>query len=61
MSAAPLLIEHKDVVDRVTLNRPARLNALDDSLVVRFQHSHPIAAGVFANVGIERPLAISIC
>jgi hypothetical protein len=26
-------------------------------LVVRFQHSHPIAAGTFANVGIKGPLA----
>jgi hypothetical protein len=25
--------------------------------VVRFQHSHPIAAGTFANVGIKGPLA----
>lgn len=33
MGAAPLLIEHKDGVDRVTLNRPDRLNALDDGLV----------------------------
>jgi hypothetical protein len=24
--------------------------------VVQFQHSHPIAAGIFANVGIEGPL-----
>jgi hypothetical protein len=24
-------------------------------LVVRFQHSHPIAAGTFANVGIKGP------
>lgn len=33
MSAAALLIEHEDGVDRVTMNRPDRLNALDDSLV----------------------------
>jgi hypothetical protein len=26
------------------------------ALVVQFQHSHPIAAGTFANVGIEGPL-----
>jgi hypothetical protein len=25
-------------------------------LVVQFQHSHPVAAGTFANVGIEGPL-----
>jgi hypothetical protein len=25
--------------------------------VVRFQHSHPVAARAFANVGIDRPLA----
>jgi hypothetical protein len=24
-------------------------------LVVQFQHSHPIAAGTFANIGIEGP------
>ena len=29
----PLLIEHDDGVDRVTLNRPERLNALDPSLI----------------------------
>src|SRR5262249_43395851 len=29
----PLLIEHKDGVDRVTLNRPESLNALDPSLI----------------------------
>jgi enoyl-CoA hydratase/carnithine racemase len=33
MSASPLRIEHEDGVDRVTLSRPDRLNALDDSLV----------------------------
>jgi hypothetical protein len=27
-------------------------------LVVRFQHSHPFAAGTFANVGIKGPLEI---
>jgi hypothetical protein len=27
----PLLIEHEDGVDRVTLNRPESLNALDPS------------------------------
>jgi hypothetical protein len=27
-------------------------------LVVRFQHSHPIAASTFANVGIKGPLEI---
>src|SRR6266513_3010955 len=30
---------------------------LPDMLVVRFQHSHPIASSTFANVGIEGPLA----
>ena len=29
----PLLIEHDDGVDRVTLNRPDALNALDPSLI----------------------------
>ena len=29
----PLLIEHEDGVDRVTLNRPENLNALDPSLI----------------------------
>ena len=29
----PLLIEHDDGVDRVTLNRPEHLNALDPSLI----------------------------
>jgi hypothetical protein len=29
-------------------------------LVVRFQHSHPIAASTFANVGIKGPLEILI-
>ena len=29
----PLLIEHDDGVDRVTLNRPESLNALDPSLM----------------------------
>ena len=29
----PLLIEHDDGVDRVTLNRPESLNALDPSLI----------------------------
>src|SRR5258708_12205178 len=29
----PLLIEHDDGVDRVTLNRPENLNALDPSLI----------------------------
>ena len=29
----PLLIEHDDGVDRVTLNRPDSLNALDPSLI----------------------------
>jgi enoyl-CoA hydratase/carnithine racemase len=29
----PLLIEHKDGVDRVTLNRPESLNALDPALI----------------------------
>src|SRR6202000_1081272 len=31
--AEPLLIEHQDGVDRVTLNRPDSLNALDASLI----------------------------
>jgi hypothetical protein len=30
---------------------------LREELVVRFQHSHPITAGTFANVGIKGPLA----
>src|SRR5690349_24710628 len=29
----PLLIEHSDGLDRVTLNRPESLNALDPSLI----------------------------
>ena len=29
----PLLIEHDDGIDRVTLNRPDNLNALDPSLI----------------------------
>jgi enoyl-CoA hydratase/carnithine racemase len=29
----PLLIEHDDGVDRVTLNRPQNLNALDPALI----------------------------
>ena len=29
----PLLIEHEDGLDRVTLNRPENLNALDPSLI----------------------------
>ena len=29
----PLLIEHDDGVDRVTLNRPENLNALDPDLI----------------------------
>ena len=29
----PLLIEHQDGVDRVTLNRPDSLNALDPALI----------------------------
>ena len=29
----PLLIEHDDGVDRVTLNRPDNLNALDPALI----------------------------
>ena len=29
----PLLIEHDDGVDRVTLNRPDSLNALDPALI----------------------------
>ena len=29
----PLLIEHDDGVDRVTLNRPESLNALDPALI----------------------------
>ena len=29
----PLLIEHDDGVDRVTLNRPEHLNALDPALI----------------------------
>ena len=31
--AKPLLIEHDDGVDRVTLNRPDSLNALDPGLI----------------------------
>src|SRR5436190_22992644 len=31
--AKPLLIEHQDGVDRVTLNRPDSLNALDPGLI----------------------------
>jgi enoyl-CoA hydratase/carnithine racemase len=30
---APLLIEHHDGVDRVTLNRPESLNALDPAMI----------------------------
>src|ERR1700731_5275715 len=30
---------------------------LSTGLVVRFQHSHPVAASTFANVGIKGPLA----
>jgi hypothetical protein len=26
--------------------------------VARFQHSYPVSPSIFANVGIERPLAI---
>jgi hypothetical protein len=26
-------------------------------LAIRFQHSHPFAAGIYANVGIKGPLA----
>jgi enoyl-CoA hydratase/carnithine racemase len=33
MGASPLRVEHEDGVDRVTLNRPDRLNALDDALI----------------------------
>lgn len=33
MTATPLLVEHADGVDWVTLNRPDSLNALDDQLV----------------------------
>ena len=33
MMTKPLLIEHDDGVDRVTLNRPQNLNALDSSLI----------------------------
>ncbi len=33
MVAEPLLIEHQDGLDRVTLNRPESLNALDPSLI----------------------------
>ena len=29
----PLLIEHQDGLDRVTLNRPENLNALDPTLI----------------------------
>jgi len=29
----PLLIEHDDGIDRVTLNRPDSLNALDPALI----------------------------
>jgi enoyl-CoA hydratase/carnithine racemase len=29
----PLLIEHSDGLDRVTLNRPESLNALDPALI----------------------------
>src|SRR5262249_30789568 len=32
-----------------------RAHAPFPALVVRFQHSHPIAAGTFANVGIKGP------
>ncbi|MEH2479493.1 enoyl-CoA hydratase/carnithine racemase [Nitrobacteraceae bacterium AZCC 2146] len=33
MSVGPLLIEHADGVDRVTLNRPDSLNALDPAMI----------------------------
>ncbi|MGL4560447.1 MAG: enoyl-CoA hydratase/isomerase family protein, partial [Afipia sp.] len=33
MTAAPLLVEHADGVDWVTLNRPDSLNALDDQMI----------------------------
>ena len=33
MTAMPLLVEHADGVDWVTLNRPDSLNALDDQMV----------------------------
>ena len=33
MGASPLRVEHDGGVDRVTLNRPDRLNALDDALI----------------------------
>jgi enoyl-CoA hydratase/carnithine racemase len=33
MSVGPLLIEHDDGVDRVTLNRPDSLNALDPAMI----------------------------
>jgi hypothetical protein len=34
----------------------ADVTTLQSALVVRFQHSHPIEAGTFANVGIKGPL-----
>src|SRR5258708_25645451 len=33
LNVSPLLIEHHDGVDRVTLNRPDSLNALDPALI----------------------------
>jgi hypothetical protein len=32
-----------------------QFNPTSERLVVRFQHSHPLAAGTFANVGIKGP------
>ena len=37
----PLLIEHNDGVDTVTLNRPEHLNALDPTLIDALNKSRP--------------------
>lgn len=38
----PLLIEHDDGVDRVTLNRPDSLNALDPALRAFLEKRKPV-------------------
>jgi enoyl-CoA hydratase/carnithine racemase len=47
MGASPLRVEHDGGVDRVTLNRPDRLNALDDALI-------DALSGYFAGLAQDR-------
>jgi len=62
MSAAPLLVEHHLGVDRVTLNRPERLNALDDGLVAALaDYFSTIARNRDTRVVVLRGAGTSFC